>query len=175
MWFQATKSIDRSGTHVVSVYATGLNNHDKNVREERKLLTRWYREKMTTICISFPNTFVQTIKKSLQFVPKGAVHHKAKLVQAMAWYRDDTKPLPKSLVIWANGAYMSLSDWLRWLLHRIRKIYPCGEKRYCLSTRGIPSPHSWKWAIPNCQVGSGRGTGWPYFVKSPLTAVSLIF
>ena len=36
---EATKSIDRSGTHAVSVCATGLNNRDNNVREEMKLLT----------------------------------------------------------------------------------------------------------------------------------------
>ena len=65
---------------------------------------------MTTICISFPNTFCQTTKKSLQCVPKGAVNYKSKLVQAMAWHREDTKPLPGSVVIQANGAYMSLSD-----------------------------------------------------------------
>ena len=33
---------------------------------------------------------------------------------------------------------------------------------------GYLYPHNWKWAIPTPQVGSGRGTGWPYFVKSPL-------
>ena len=65
---------------------------------------------MTTNCISFPNTFFQTTKKSLQFVLKGAVNYKSKLVQAMAWHREDTKPLPESVVIQANGAYMSLSD-----------------------------------------------------------------
>ena len=35
----------------------------------------------------------------------------------MAWHREDTKPLPESMVIQANGAYMSLSDWFSWLLH----------------------------------------------------------
>ena len=120
-----------------------------------KLLTRWGRDKMTSIYITFPNTFYPTTKKSLQFVSNGAVNHKSKLVQAMAWHREDTKPLPESVVIQANGAYMSLSDWLSWLLHRIGKIYPCGEKRYCMSTRGIPSPYSWKLAIPTPQVGSG--------------------
>ena len=64
MWFEATTSIDRSGTHVVYVYAMGLNNRDNNVREEMKLLTRWGWDKMTTNCISFPNTFFQTTKKS---------------------------------------------------------------------------------------------------------------
>ena len=65
---------------------------------------------MTTICISFPNTFFQTNKRLLQFVPKCAVDYKSKLVQAMPWHREDTKPLPESVVIQANGAYMSLSD-----------------------------------------------------------------
>ena len=82
-----------------------------------KLLTRWGWDKMTIICISFPNTCFQTTKKSLQFVLKGAVNYKSKLVQALAWHREDTKPLPESVVIQANGAYMSLSDWLSWLLH----------------------------------------------------------
>ena len=96
----------------------GLNNRDNNVREEMKLLTRWGWDKMITICISFPNTFFETTKKSLQFVLKGVVNYKSKLVQAMAWHREDTKPLPESMVvIQANGAYMSLSDWLSWLLH----------------------------------------------------------
>ena len=65
---------------------------------------------MTTICISFPNTFFQTTKKSMQFVPKGAVNHKSKLVQAMAWHQEDSKPLPESVMIQVNGAYMRLSD-----------------------------------------------------------------
>ena len=32
--FKATKSIDRSGTHAVSVYATGFHSRDSNVRDE---------------------------------------------------------------------------------------------------------------------------------------------
>ena len=32
--FKATKSIDMSGTHVVSVYATGFHSRDNNVRDE---------------------------------------------------------------------------------------------------------------------------------------------
>ena len=65
---------------------------------------------MTTICISFPNSFIKRLKQSLQFVPKGVVNYKSKLLQAMAWHREDTKPLPESMVIQANGAYVSLSD-----------------------------------------------------------------
>ena len=75
-----------------------------------KLLTRWGRDKIATIFILPPNPFFKRLKKSLQFVPKGAVNYKSNLVQAMAWYREDTKPLPESVVIQANGAYMSLSD-----------------------------------------------------------------
>ena len=30
----------------------------------------------------------------------------------MAWHREDTKPLPESVVIQAKSAYMSLLDWL---------------------------------------------------------------
>ena len=66
---------------------------------------------MTTICISFPNPFFfKRLKKSLQFVPKGTVNYESKLVQAMASPSEDTKPLPGSVMIQANGAYMSLSD-----------------------------------------------------------------
>ena len=36
---------------------------------------------------------------------------------------------------------------------------------------GYLHPCSWKWAIPTRQVGSGRGTGWPWFVKSPILIV----
>ena len=32
----------------------------------------------------------------------------------------------------------------------------------------ISSPHSRKWAFSTRWVGSGRGAGWPYFVKSPV-------
>ena len=86
----------------------------------------------------------------------------------MAWYKEDTKPLPESVVIQDNGAYTSLPDWLSWLLHRIGKIYPRGEKRYCLSTRGMLSPPYLKMGNSDPSGWSGRGTGWPYFVKSPL-------
>ena len=37
----------------------------------------------------------------------------------MIWHRTDTEPLPESLVIQVNGAYMLFSDWLSWLFHRI--------------------------------------------------------
>ena len=36
----------------------------------------------------------------------GAVNHKSKLVQTMAWHREDIKPLHESVMIQANGAYM---------------------------------------------------------------------
>ena len=128
------------------------------MREEMKLLALCGWDKMTTICLSFPNTpffFKRLINISLQFVPNGAVNYKSKLVQAMAWYRGNTQPLPESGVIQANCAYMSLSDWLSWLLHRhgIGKIYPRGEKRYCLSTRGMLSP-------PYLKVGNSDPSGW---------------
>ena len=84
---QPSQNIDRE--HVLFPYTTGLNNRDNNVREKMKLLTRWGRDKMTPICISFPNTFFKRLKISLQFVPKGAVNYKSKLVQAMAWHRED--------------------------------------------------------------------------------------
>ena len=38
---------------------------------------------------------------------------------------------------------------------------------------GYLHPHNWKWPIPTPQVGSGRGTGWPYFVKSPIASTGV--
>ena len=94
---------------------------------------------MTTICISFPNPFFFSNEvytfwlKSLQFVPKGTVDYKSKLVQAMAWRQAYTKPLPESEMIQVHGAHMRLSDSLGWLLHRAGKYIAmkCGETRYC--------------------------------------------
>ena len=58
--------------------------------------------------------FIKTTKKStVQFVPKGAVDHKWKLVQAMAWRRSDTEPLPESVMIHVNGAY--IISWIDWV------------------------------------------------------------
>ena len=56
----------------------------------------------------FQMNFIQEIygcrlQKSLQFFPKGAIDYKSKLVQAMAWRRADTEPLPESAVIQFSG------------------------------------------------------------------------
>ena len=69
----------------------------------------------------------------------------------------------------ANGAYMSLSDWLSWLLHILGRYIHTEKNGTLWAHEGYLHPHIWKWAIPTPQVGSGRRTGWPYFVKSPLT------
>ena len=137
----------------------GLNNRDNNVREEMKLLTRWGWDKMTTICISFPNTYFQTTKNSLQFVLKGAVNHKSKLVQAMAWHREDTKPLPESVVIQANGAYMSLSDWLSWLLHVLGRYIHTGKTVLFEPTRDIFTPRAESGQFRPLKLGRGEGRG----------------
>ena len=42
----------------------------------------------------------------------------SKLVQAMAWRREDTKPLTGSVVIEVNDAHMHLSGSFSWLLQR---------------------------------------------------------
>ena len=133
-----------------------------------KLLTGWDWDKMTTICISFPNTFFQTNKKTLQFVLKGAVNRKSKFVQAMA---GPEKTLIHYLSQWcsmANDAYMSLSDWLSWLLHVLERYIHAEKNGTVWPHEGYLHPHSWKRAIPTPRVGSGRRTGWPYFVKSPV-------
>ena len=146
----------------------GLNYCDNNVREiNEDFNTLMLRQDDHNLYI-ISKYFFQTTKKSLQFVPKGAVNYKSKLVQAMAWHKEDTKPLPESVLIQAFCTYMSLSDWLSWLLG---KIYIHAEKNGTVWAHdGCLRPHSWKWAIPTPRVGSGRGTGWPYFVKSPLVS-----
>ena len=70
-------------------------------------LTQWGRDKMTTIMHIISKSF---LFKSLQFVSKGAVDYERKLVQAMVWQRSSTKPLPESVVIQVNGAYLRLSN-----------------------------------------------------------------
>ena len=88
----------------------------------------------------------------------------------MAWHRADTKPLAESVVIQVNGAYIicvSRIDWVDYLT--VLAKYIDAEKNGTVrSHEGYFRPHSWKWAIPTRQVGSGGGTGWIYFVKSPL-------
>ena len=105
-------------------------------------LTRWGRDMMTTICISFPNTFSQNnYKKSLQFVQSMQF---VQLIINQNWFRQwlgTAKTLSHYLSQWWSRPMVHIwASWIDWFLHRIRKIYPCGEKRYCLSTRGIPSP-----------------------------------
>ena len=101
---------------------------------------------------------------------KGAAY-KSKLVQSMAWRRADSKQLTESVAIQVNGAYMHLSDSLIWLLNRTGKLYRwhAGKNDTVKAHEGYLHPHSWKWVILNHQVGSSRGTGWSYFVKSPLS------
>ena len=136
-----------------------------------RFLTRWSRDKMTKFAYHFQIFFFRRLKKSLQFVPKGAVNYKSKLVQAMAWHKEDTKPFPGSVVIQANGEYMSLSDWLSWLITSPywENISMRRKNGTVWAHEGYLHPHNWKWAIPTPQFGSGRGTGWPYIVKSPVT------
>ena len=122
----------------------------------------WSRDKITTILHIISKSLFFKWPKITAFVPKGAVDYKWKLVQAMAWHQAHTEPLPESGVIQLNGAYMRLSDWMSWLLHRIGKIIgnffmspqrfcaKCGEKRCCLSTL---HHHSWKWAILPVRLG----------------------
>ena len=86
----------------------------------------------------------------------------------MVWRRADSKPLPGSVVIPVNGAYMlSRIDWVDYFTV-LGKYIDAEKNGTVLAHEGYLHPHSWKWAIPTRQVGSGRGTGWPWFVKSPM-------
>ena len=76
----------------------------------------------------------------------------------MAWHRGDTKPLPESMAIQANGAYMSLSDWLSWFFFTVMGRYIYTEKNGTVwAHEGYFHPHSWKWAIPTLRLGRGEG------------------
>ena len=75
----------------------------------------------------------------------------------MAWHREDTKPLPESVVIQANGAYMSLSDWWSWLLHVLRRYIHTEKNGTVWAHEGYFHPPSWKWAIPTLRLGRGEG------------------
>ena len=110
--------------------------------------------------------------KSLQFVPKGTVDYKSKLVPAMVWRQAYTKPLPESEMIQVHGAYMRLSDSLGCftvLGNRAGKYIAmkCGEHGTVGAHEGClhryPSAESGQFRT----VRSGRG--WPYFVKSSMT------
>ena len=74
----------------------------------------------------------------------------------MAWHREDTKPLPESVVIQANGAYESLGSIELisspyWEDMSIRKNGTVWAHEVYLH------PHSWKWAIPTLRLGRGEG------------------
>ena len=108
-------------------------------------------------------------KKLLQYIPKGVVDYKMKNGSG-----NGLASSRHQLITWVSGdpgqwrIYVSLGL-IDYLLHR---IYRCGEKNGTVwAHEGHLHPHSWKWAIPTRQVGSGRGKGWPWFVKSPMISL----
>ena len=87
----------------------------------------------------------------------------------MAWHREDTKPLPESVVIQANGAYLSLSDWWSWLLHVLR--------RYIHTEKTVLFEHTRDTFTPLAESGQFRPSGWvgvrdrlTIFCKIPITS-----
>ena len=79
--------------------------------------------------------------------------------QAIAWVKGD----PGQWYIYASLELTELITSPCW------EIYIDTERNGTVwAHEGYLHPHSWKWAIPTRQVGSGRGTGWPWFGKSPL-------
>ena len=61
----------------------------------------------------------------------------------MAWHREDTKQLPESVVIQANGAYVSLSDWLSCLLHVLGRYIHMEKNGTVGAHEGSLHPRSW--------------------------------
>ena len=137
-------------------------------------LTHWGRDKMTTILhIISKCIFFKRLKISLQCVRSGVDDYKMKIGPGNGLAPSRHQAITSgSVVIRVNGVYMRLSDWLSWLLHRFGKYIDAEKNGTVWAHGGYLHPRSWKWAIPTRRVGSGRGTGWPWFVKCPLAAGS---
>ena len=148
----------------------GLNYRDNNMCEEMKLLTRWGQDMMTIICISFPNTFSKKNKKSLGFVQSIQF---VQLIMNQNWFRQwlgKEKTLSHYLSQWWSRPMVHIRvSWTDWFLRRIQKLYPCGEKRYCLSTRGIPSPPQLKVGNSDHSGRVGSRDGLTVFCKIPIS------
>ena len=121
----------------------------------RKLsfLTRWGRDKMTTICISFPNTFCQMTKNHCNLFPR------VQLIINQNWFRQwlgTEKTLSHYLGQWWSRPmvhiWVSRIDWVDYFTV-LGKYIHAENKRYCLSTRGIPSP-------PKLKVDNSDPSGW---------------
>ena len=133
-----------------------------------KLLTRWDRDKITTICISFPNTYFQITKKN-----NCNLFLRVRLIIKQNGFRQwlgTEKTLSHYLNQWWSRQmvhiWVSRIDWVDYFTV---KFIHAKKNGTVLTHDGYLHHHIWKWAIPNAQVGSGRGTGWPYFVKSPVS------
>ena len=76
----------------------------------------------------------------------------------MAWHREDTKPLSESVVIQANCAYTSLSDWSSWLFQLIWENIPMRRKTVLFEhTRNTFTPIAESGQFR--PLGLGRGEG----------------
>ena len=122
------------------------------MREEIKLLTRWGRDKMTTICISFRNIFFKRLKNHCNLFLR------VQLIINQNWFRQwlgTEKTLSHYLSQWWSRPmvhiWVSLIDWVDYFTALGK--YPYGEKRYCLSACMIPSP-------PCLKVGNSDPSGW---------------
>ena len=75
----------------------------------------------------------------------------------MAWHIEDTKPLPGSVVIQANGAYMNLSDWLSWLLQVLGKYFHAKKTVLFDRTRDTFTPIAESGIFRPLKLGRGEG------------------
>ena len=121
---------------------------------------------MTTICISFPNTLFKRLKNHCN------LSLTVQLIIKQNWFRQTEKTLSHYLSQWWSRPmvhiWVSRIDWVDYFTVLGKYIH--AEKDGTVwAHEWYLHPHSWKWTIPTPRVGSGRGTGWPYFVKSPLT------
>ena len=149
---------------LIITYGTGLNDRDNNVRKEIKLLTRWGRDKMNTISISFPNPFFfKRLKNHCNLFLR------VQLIINQNWFRQwlgREKTLSHYLSQWWSRLmvylWVSRIDWVDYFT-RFGKYIHAEKNGTVWAHEGYLHPHSWKWAIPKLpHVGWGRGTGWPY-------------
>ena len=133
-------------------------------------LTHWGRYKMTTILhiIYKSLIFLPTTKQLLQVVPKGAVEYK--------WFRQwlGSEQTPSHyLSQWWTGSMVHIRvsriDWVD-NFTVLGKIYRCREKNGTIwAHEGYLHPHiAESGQCRPARSGSGWGTGWPWFVTSPI-------
>ena len=137
-----------------------------------KLLTRGGRDKMAPIFILLPNPIFKRLKNHCNLFLR------VQLIINQNWFRQwlgTEKTLSHYLSQWWSRLMVHIwVSWIDWVdnFAVLGKYIYADKNGTVWAHEGYLHPHRWKWAIPTPRVGSGRGTGWPYFVKSPLACMT---